>query len=271
MTIYLVGDIHGCFDQLKLILKKVKFNKNIDQLWVTGDLVSRGPKSFEVVQYLFSLEDAVYLVLGNHDLFFILSYLNYQKGNPLRKDTISFFQNKESEILIQWLRRQPLLRVNYQHKFILSHAGIFPQWTLSVAQKCARNAEKILSSDQCCEYLNKINIDKNNFWNDSLTPFNNFAFTINALTRIRYCESNGNLNMLEKSPPSLKDSDNNLIPWFLMENSIPIEFSFVFGHWSALDGKGTPKRFFPLDTGCCWGKKLTLLRWEDKKFFFQPF
>lgn len=44
----------------------------------------------------------------------------------------------------------------------------------------------------------------------------------------------------------------------------------VFGHWAALEGKGTPEGIYGLDAGCCWGGDLTCLRWEDKTYFVQP-
>ncbi|CAL4319415.1 Bis(5'-nucleosyl)-tetraphosphatase [symmetrical] [Buchnera aphidicola (Thelaxes suberi)] len=273
MSIYFIGDIHGCFDQLQLLLKKVQFNKQNDQLWSTGDLVSRGPKSFEVVKYLFSLGDSLKLVLGNHDLHLITSYLNQQNIKNMNSDMISFFQEKESHDLIMWMRQQPLLRIDYRHKFILSHAGVYPNWSLKIAQEYAYEATKIINSDQYINYFNSIANIKNNYWNSDANNIQKFYFTINSLTRMRYCELNGSLNMKEKLPPNKLFKNNNikLIPWFEMHHAIPKEYSFIFGHWSALNGKGTPKRFFPLDTGCCWGKNLTLLRWEDKKIFSQPF
>ncbi|HMI76994.1 MAG TPA: metallophosphoesterase, partial [Buchnera sp. (in: enterobacteria)] len=36
MSTYFVGDIHGCYDQLKLLLNRVSFNPVKDILWCTG-------------------------------------------------------------------------------------------------------------------------------------------------------------------------------------------------------------------------------------------
>lgn len=43
MATYLIGDIHGCYRELRALLKQVKFEPQKDVLWLTGDLVARGP------------------------------------------------------------------------------------------------------------------------------------------------------------------------------------------------------------------------------------
>ena len=50
MANYVVGDVQGCFDEFYEGLNVIKFNKSKDFLWVTGDLVNRGPKSLEVLK-----------------------------------------------------------------------------------------------------------------------------------------------------------------------------------------------------------------------------
>lgn len=41
MAIYLVGDLQGCYDELQLLLDKVRFDSTQDQLYLVGDLVAR--------------------------------------------------------------------------------------------------------------------------------------------------------------------------------------------------------------------------------------
>jgi hypothetical protein len=61
-----VGDIHGCYDELKELLKKVKLKKN-DRVVAVGDLVSKGPKTTQVLD-LFMTDERFSTVIGNHDL-----------------------------------------------------------------------------------------------------------------------------------------------------------------------------------------------------------
>ena len=61
-----VGDIHGCYDELMALLEKVGLRAN-DRVVSVGDLVAKGPKSREVLQ-LFMADARFSTVIGNHDL-----------------------------------------------------------------------------------------------------------------------------------------------------------------------------------------------------------
>ena len=50
MSTYLIGDVHGCYDELIALLAQVEFDPSTDTLWLTGDLVARGPGSLEVLR-----------------------------------------------------------------------------------------------------------------------------------------------------------------------------------------------------------------------------
>lgn len=62
---FVVGDIHGCLDQLEAKLSSLGFDKSKDKLFALGDLVDRGPKSAEV----FALLDEPWFesIRGNHE------------------------------------------------------------------------------------------------------------------------------------------------------------------------------------------------------------
>ena len=42
MSHYVIGDVQGCYDELMLLCKKIKFNPKKDKLIFAGDLVNRG-------------------------------------------------------------------------------------------------------------------------------------------------------------------------------------------------------------------------------------
>jgi len=43
MAVYAIGDIQGCYDELRALLKKIHFHADRDKLWFCGDLINRGP------------------------------------------------------------------------------------------------------------------------------------------------------------------------------------------------------------------------------------
>jgi diadenosine tetraphosphatase ApaH/serine/threonine PP2A family protein phosphatase len=61
-----VGDIHGCYDELMALLEKVEL-RDSDRVVSVGDLIAKGPKSREVLQ-LFMTDSRFSTVIGNHDL-----------------------------------------------------------------------------------------------------------------------------------------------------------------------------------------------------------
>ena len=68
MATFVIGDIHGCWDQLKRLLGLIDFNRGRDRLLLVGDLVNRGPGSLEVLRWARNHESCLQLVLGNHDI-----------------------------------------------------------------------------------------------------------------------------------------------------------------------------------------------------------
>ena len=61
-----VGDIHGCYDELMELMEKVELQDH-DRVVAVGDLITKGPKSREVLE-LFINDKRFSTVIGNHDL-----------------------------------------------------------------------------------------------------------------------------------------------------------------------------------------------------------
>jgi serine/threonine protein phosphatase 1 len=62
---FVIGDIHGCFTEVKRLMKEVNFDKKADRLFSVGDLVDRGDESEDVLKWL--NKPWFYAVRGNHD------------------------------------------------------------------------------------------------------------------------------------------------------------------------------------------------------------
>jgi bis(5'-nucleosyl)-tetraphosphatase (symmetrical) len=265
MSTYFIGDIHGCYSQFLYLLKKVKFNFLKDEIWITGDLIGRGPNSFEVLDYIFSLKKNAKLVLGNHDMNLISTYYGVNKKS-ISKEISDLLNHKDISKFINKLRKIPFVQYDSVKKIIMTHAGIFPQWNLKNLISASNEAQTVMSGKNFLKYLRYMNGDFPNFWSENLNKYDRFRFIINAFTRMRYCCLNG-----EKLDFNYKDTpphfNKNLVPWFVIKNKLYKEYFIFFGHWSSLKNTITPKNVFPLDTGCCWGRNLTIFRWEDRKIF----
>jgi len=267
MSTYFVGDIHGCYKELILLLKKINFCPKKDELWTTGDLVGRGKYSLEVLRYLFSLEKSAKIVLGNHDLNLILAYKNRKYMKPYMN---KIFNSPDHYKLISWLRNKPIVRINEKKNFILSHAGIHPQWNLSKIKSYSKKIKNMLLKKNFFNTLEIIRGNKSTNWKETNSSVEKIRFIINAFTRMRFCFKDGTLELNSKTNPNLIEN-SNLTPWFKIKNSNLRNFTIIFGHWSSLHGKGTPKKIIALDTGCCWGGSLSVFQWEKKLMFKQDY
>ena len=108
MANYAVGDIQGCFEEFKEGLELIKFKSSKDFLWITGDLVNRGPDSLKVLEYVFKIKNSVHIVLGNHDLHFLNCFFNEKCLSD--QDTFqSLMIHKKAFKMADFLLRQPFV------------------------------------------------------------------------------------------------------------------------------------------------------------------
>jgi len=70
----IVGDLHGCYDELWYLLEKIDYDFNRDRVLFVGDLIDRGPKSEECLDLV--RLDGMYSVLGNHEEMMFQAVLN---------------------------------------------------------------------------------------------------------------------------------------------------------------------------------------------------
>lgn len=254
MALYAIGDVQGCFDPLRRLLDKLAFDPSRDQLWFTGDLVNRGPHSLDTLRFVKQLGDAAVTVLGNHDLHLLA--VATRKRKPHRKDTLhEVLAAPDTEELLDWLRRRPLL--HQQRELYLIHAGLPPQWDMATAKALAGEVEAVLCSEAYAEFFDHMYGDRPDLWSADLSGWRRLRFITNCLTRMRYCDAEGRLDLTCKLAPG--DAPAHLLPWFAVPQRRSLDDTIVFGHWSTL-GFYADQGCYCLDTGCLWGGELTALR-----------
>ncbi|EEX51268.1 bis(5'-nucleosyl)-tetraphosphatase (symmetrical) ApaH [Pasteurella dagmatis] len=267
MATYLVGDLQGCYDELQLLLEKVKFDPTKDQLYLVGDLVARGDKSLECLRFVKSLGQSAKTVLGNHDLHLISTALGIKRVKP-RDRVDAIFNAPDFNELINWLRHQPLLIHNELHNFVMVHAGISPDWNLATAKRCANEVEEVLRNGNYHHLIENMYQNHPDRWDENLHGLDRLRYSINVFTRMRFCYWDHRLDFDCKQPP--ESAPEELTPWFNLDNPLYQNTPIVFGHWASLVDTPTPTDIYALDTGCVWGNRMTMLRWEDKQYFTQP-
>lgn len=264
MSIYVVGDIQGCFSCLMKLLEQVNFSTPRDQLWAVGDLVNRGPDSLETLRFCKSLGGNFRTVLGNHDLH-LLAVARGVKA-PNYKDTLQdILSAPDRHDLLAWLQHQPLLISEGEYTIV--HAGIPPIWSLEEARAGAREVETALASPASMGFFNNMYGNEPGAWRDDLEGNDRLRVITNYLTRMRYCDADGKLELQNKQPPV--NGPAGYLPWFAHKNRKTGEDKIVFGHWASLNGIAEAKNLFPLDTGCVWGGRLRLLSLVTGKYSHQ--
>eukprot|EP01119_Soliformovum_irregulare_P022903 TRINITY_DN7911_c0_g1_i1.p1 TRINITY_DN7911_c0_g1~~TRINITY_DN7911_c0_g1_i1.p1 ORF type:complete len:240 (-),score=58.32 TRINITY_DN7911_c0_g1_i1:76-795(-) len=204
-----VGDIHGCLDELKELLAQVSFDPTTDRLVSVGDLVGKGPQSIEVIHFFRSLPHA-FAVRGNHDQF-CLDQRRDLKTNGKIERAVDPTHMKVIEQLDEdswtWLENLPLFIDLPEFNALIVHAGKLPHISL---------AEHV--------------------------PFD--------LMNMRNIHEG-------KALPHAKEG----VPWVTLHEG---PTHIIFGH-DAVRGLQQYEHATGLDTGCCYGGKLSaviLPKWE---------
>jgi len=273
MATYAIGDIQGCYKSLKELLSKLNFKPNIDTLWLTGDLVNRGPNSLETLEFLLNEipESNLVTVLGNHDLYLITLFYKIFEPKDFDHSLDEILNHKDAEIYINWLKTKPLLHFDVDKNYALVHAGIDPAWNIEQAMQLSKEVEAILNSPKkeiTLDFLRNMYGNYPSIWNNNLQGFDRLRYVTNVFTRMRFLYKDGSLNFTNKTvlEDSTEKNKNQLVPWFDFPNRKTANIKIIFGHWAALRGV-MKKNIFGIDAGCIWGHELTAICLDSQKLF----
>lgn len=256
MAVYAIGDIQGCYSRLNRLLETIDYDESRDELWFVGDLVNRGPESLQALRFIKELPNKR-VVLGNHDLHLIA--LAYGHEYDPKHTLHELINAPDIHELITWLREQPLLHYDQKRDALLVHAGIVPQWDLQTALARAHEAYACYNNEVgdhklrfAIQYLfGEIDVeedDKRQYWD-------RIHYTVDVLTRLRFCTQQGVLDYRYKGKPGSQPP--YLRPWYSWPHRQIRSTRIFFGHWAALEGHAEAENVFALDTGCIWGGTMT--------------
>ncbi len=262
MAVYAIGDVQGCYDQLRRLLDRVKFDPDCDKLWFAGDIVNRGPQSLQTLRFVRGLGKRAVTVLGNHDLHLLALWQGNMKHQGKNHTLDPILEAQDRDELLDWLRRCPLMHRSEKLGFSLIHAGLPPQWDTQYALARAREVESALQGDRFHDFCLGMYGNRPERWSYQLIGMDRLRFITNCFTRLRYCDSDGNLALKEKGAPGSQQKD--LLPWYAVPDRASRNERILFGHWSTL-GFQQADNTWALDSGCLWGGKLTAVKLRKGK------
>lgn len=122
--IIIIGDVHGCMQELSLLLQKIEISEN-DRVIFLGDLVDKGPDPLEVLRFV--RKSGFECILGNHEEKHIRIQGHKRAGrkinNKITEDMISVIEQMNDEDY-SWLCSLPRI-IRPTPKWILVHGGLF--------------------------------------------------------------------------------------------------------------------------------------------------
>lgn len=137
---YVVGDVHGMFTALEQLLAQVDFDMDKDRLFCVGDLVDRGPKSAEALDWL--EQRWFFACRGNHEHFAI---------NSLDAEELSFWiDNNGGE---WWLDLSPEDQEMFRQRLLEMPLAIEVETNTGVVGIVHADIPPRLNWEEFCEQL----------------------------------------------------------------------------------------------------------------------
>lgn len=121
---YVIGDIHGCYQELEMLCTQILKQDSQAQLYSLGDIMNKGPDSYQCIQLLEKY--GVKCIAGNHDL----AWLKWSKSDPSvlkpkHLKALERYTAAQIEHIQAFISTLPLWRD--LGDFLLVHAGLDPR------------------------------------------------------------------------------------------------------------------------------------------------
>ena len=170
MKVLIVGDVHGCFNTLKTLVED-HWNKKDEFLVLAGDIINKGPHSFEALSYFIALKKEfpyqVFLLRGNHEQDF-LNTLNSNKTNGYKNLIHQLKADGMGKIkLTEWLSNLPYKWEN--PCILITHAGVSEK---AKHPYSATSAHGVLYNRNPLKRLDKVQVHGHDILNTSHPIFN---------------------------------------------------------------------------------------------------
>ncbi|MFP9127398.1 bis(5'-nucleosyl)-tetraphosphatase PrpE [Niallia sp. BSM11] len=142
MKLDIIGDIHGCYEELQALTKKLGYTWDLgypvhqENRWLAfvGDLTDRGPNSLRVIEVVCTLIEKKlgYYVPGNHCnklyRYFLGRKVQIKHGLETTVEELESLKKKDREIIknkfMKLYDHSPLYHVLDGGKLVIAHAGI---------------------------------------------------------------------------------------------------------------------------------------------------
>ncbi len=224
MVTYAIGDVQGSFEELQALLGSFGFDRAKDSLWFVGDLVNRGPASLATLRFVRDLGERAVSVLGNHDLHLLaLAQGSVKAGED---DTLGdVLAAPDRDGLLDWLRHRPMAHV--ASNYALVHAGFLPQWDVPTAMALAGEVETELRGPRHKEFLAQLYGSRPDRWDDKLRGIDRLRVIVNAMTRLRFCTSEGVMEFHAKGETA--EAPAGYLPWFEVPGRKSVDHTSLVG------------------------------------------
>lgn len=135
MSTIVIGDVHGCVDELSDLLAACNHGAS-DQLVLVGDLVAKGPDSRGVLALVREL--GARAVLGNHDAHLLRAGKLLREGiapaRPIKRAVVELAETLDERDWAQLDALPPWLALP-DHRALVVHAGLVPGTPLAAQDR----------------------------------------------------------------------------------------------------------------------------------------